>query len=160
MVRLAAEIAEGAVWANAARSHMAESLALFSPAQRASESFFVGNMIPTCIAEDREAAAAVLRKTLRGYVSLPNYQRYWVEAGYVDEMADAKKAAAANDPDGLSRAMSDRWLRDVTLFGSAREVREGFEAWVAAGVKTPILVPSSTSGGQIKAIEEVLAAFH
>jgi hypothetical protein len=26
-------------------------------------------------------------------------------------------------------------------------------------VKTPILVPSSTSGGQIKAIEELLAAF-
>jgi len=47
----------------------------------------------------------------------------------------------------------------VTLFGSAREVREGFEAWLAAGVKTPILVPSSTSGGQIKAIEELLAAF-
>jgi len=28
-----------------------------------------------------------------------------------------------------------------------------------AGVKTPILVPSSTSGGQIKAIEEVMTAF-
>jgi hypothetical protein len=33
------------------------------------------------------------------------------------------------------------------------------EAWYAAGVKTPILVPSSTSGGQMKAIEELLTAF-
>jgi alkanesulfonate monooxygenase SsuD/methylene tetrahydromethanopterin reductase-like flavin-dependent oxidoreductase (luciferase family) len=55
--------------------------------------------------------------------------------------------------------MSDRWLRDVTLFGSVAEVREGLEAWLAAGVKTPILVPSSTSGGQMKALEELLAAF-
>jgi hypothetical protein len=55
--------------------------------------------------------------------------------------------------------MSDRWLSDCTLYGTAAEVREGFEAWVAAGVKTPILVPSSTAGGQIKAIEELLAAF-
>ena len=61
--------------------------------------------------------------------------------------------------ESVLRAMSDRWLGDLTLFGSAREVREGFEAWLAAGVKTPILVPSSTSGGQIKAIEELLAAF-
>lgn len=159
MVRLAAEIADGAVWANAARSHMSASLALFSAEQRTSERFFIGNMIPTCIAEDREAAAAVLRKTLRGYASLPNYQRYWIEAGYEDEMRDAQKAVAANDGDGLLRAMSDRWLRDVTLFGSPGEVREGFESWLAAGVKTPILVPSSASGGQIKAIEELLKTF-
>jgi hypothetical protein len=55
--------------------------------------------------------------------------------------------------------MSDRWLREVTLFGPASEVREGFEAWLDAGVKTPILVPSSTSGGQVKAIEELMRAF-
>jgi hypothetical protein len=36
---------------------------------------------------------------------------------------------------------------------------DGLEAWYAAGVKTPILVPSSTSGGQKKAFEELLAAF-
>ena len=29
----------------------------------------------------------------------------------------------------------------------------------AAGLSTPILVPSSTAGGQLKAFEEVLAAF-
>jgi hypothetical protein len=36
---------------------------------------------------------------------------------------------------------------------------EGLEQWFAAGVKTPILVPSSTSGGQVKAMEELFAAF-
>ena len=38
-----------------------------------------------------------------------------------------------------------RWssLADVTLFGSVAEVREGVEAWHAAGVKTVIVVPSS-----------------
>src|SRR5882757_9308970 len=76
MVRLAAEVGDGAVWANAARSHMAESLSLLSSEQRSGDKFFVGNMIPTCISEDRAAAAAVNRKTLRGYVALPNYQKY------------------------------------------------------------------------------------
>ena len=38
-------------------------------------------------------------------------------------------------------------------------VREGVEAWFAAGVRTPILVPSSAAGGQMKAFEEMFAAF-
>lgn len=159
MVRLAAEIADGVVWANAPRSHMAVSLSHLKAEQRSAESFFVGNMIPTCISEDRSAAAAVMRKTLRSYTALPNYQNYWIEAGYEEEMRAVERAIAANDAEGVMRAMSDRWLRDVTLFGSAAEVREGFEAWLAAGVKTPILVPSSSSGGQMKAIDELLAAF-
>jgi alkanesulfonate monooxygenase SsuD/methylene tetrahydromethanopterin reductase-like flavin-dependent oxidoreductase (luciferase family) len=54
--------------------------------------------------------------------------------------------------------MSDRWLREVTLFGSAAEVREGIEAWYAAGVNTLIVVPSSTKGGQLVAFQEVMEA--
>jgi hypothetical protein len=38
-------------------------------------------------------------------------------------------------------------------------VREGAEAWQAAGVHTPVIVPSSASGGQLKALEEIFAAF-
>lgn len=159
MVRLAAEIASGAVWANAARSYMPTSLGFVKPEQRSSEAFFIGNMIPTCISDDRAAAAAVMRKTLRTYVALPNYQNYWIDAGYEDEMRAIQKAIAADDRSAVTAAMSDRWLSDVTLFGPASAVRAGFEAWLAAGVKTPILVPSSASGGQMKAIEELLKAF-
>ena len=157
MLALAVEIADGAVWANGARSHMGESLSSVSiPADR---DFFVGNMIPTVIDDDKEAAAAVNRKTLTGYVSLPNYRNYWREAGYVEEMDAIEAAIGKGDWAALPGLMSDRWLSDVTLYGSAAEVREGVEAWFDAGVTTPILVPSSTSGGQLKALEELFAAF-
>ena len=66
MLRLSAEIAEGAVWANGSRSRMGHSLGLLPADKRNSDAFFIGNMIPTCIADDREAAAAVMRKTLTG----------------------------------------------------------------------------------------------
>lgn len=158
MVALAAEIADGAVWANASRSHMAASLAGI-PAERRAAGFFVGNMIPTVIDDDREAAAAVNRKTLTGYVALPNYRNYWKAAGYEEEMTAIEQALAAGERDRVPSLMSDRWLSDATLYGSAAEVREGVEAWVDAGVTTPIVVPSSTSGGQLKALEEVFAAF-
>jgi alkanesulfonate monooxygenase SsuD/methylene tetrahydromethanopterin reductase-like flavin-dependent oxidoreductase (luciferase family) len=159
MVALAGEIARGAVWANGARSHMAASLAHLPPAVRSDPDFFVGDMIPACIDDDRAAAAAVLRRTLVTYVKLPNYQRYWIEAGYAEEMEAIRTAIARKEDDRLPALMSDRWLRDVTLFGPAAEVREGVEAWRAAGVKTVILVPSSTRGGQMQAFQELIAAF-
>ena len=55
--------------------------------------------------------------------------------------------------------MSDKWLSDNTLYGTATEVRDGIEAWFDAGVSTPIIVPSSTKGGQLKAIEEFFALY-
>lgn len=174
MVQLSGEIAQGAVWANAARSHMPTSLSYLHTstleARRASQSeatqreadpqaFFIGNMIPTCISDDRQAAAAVMRKTLAGYVALPNYQRYWIEAGYGDEMRAIQQALAAGERQRISELMSDKWLADCTLFGSTAEVRDGLAAWYDAGVTTPILVPSSTAGGQMQALQEVFAAF-
>lgn len=157
MVQLAGEIGDGMVWANAARSHMQASLSHLPDEKRNSPDFFVGNMIPTCISDDKAAAAAVMRRTLTGYAMLPNYSNYWVEAGYGEEMAAVRQAAG--DRDRVASVLTDRWLSDVTLYGSAAEVREGVEAWYDAGVNTPILVPSSAEGGQMKAFEELFAAF-
>jgi len=158
MVALSVEIADGAVWANASRSRMAHSLSLV-PQDRLDDGFYIGNMIPTVIDDDREAGAARNRATLKGYVSLPNYRNYWKDAGYEEEMTGVENALEANDSDGVLAAMSDAWLSDCTLYGSVGEVRDGVEAWFDAGVPSPILVPSSTSGGQVKAFQELFAAF-
>ena len=158
MLALAAEVADGAVWANAARSHMRAQLSEL-PADRLAGGFFVGNMIPTVIDDDREAAAAVNRRTLTGYVALPNYRNYWKAAGYEEEMTAIEQALERGERDAVPSLMSERWLSDCTLYGSVSEVREGLEAWFDAGVTTPIVVPSSASGGQLKALEEIFAAF-
>jgi alkanesulfonate monooxygenase SsuD/methylene tetrahydromethanopterin reductase-like flavin-dependent oxidoreductase (luciferase family) len=159
MVELSAEIAEGCVWANGARSHMEQSLSHLPAGKRNDAAFFIGDMIPTCISDDVAAAAAVMRRTLTGYVMLPNYRNYWIEAGYEDEMRAIEAAQNAGDVAKIPSLMSDRWLRDVTLFGTASQVREGLEAWHAAGVRTPILVPSSAAGNQRKAFDEFFETF-
>ncbi|MEM7411271.1 MAG: LLM class flavin-dependent oxidoreductase [Myxococcota bacterium] len=159
MVALAGEIAEGVVFANASRSHMQASLAALPDAKRNDPNFYVGDMLPTCISDDREAAKARNRKTLVMYVNLPNYRNYWKEAGYVEEMEAIEKAIENGERDRLTELMSDRWLADCTLFGSVNEVREGLEAWFDAGVRTPILVPSSAAGNQLVAFQELFAAF-
>jgi alkanesulfonate monooxygenase SsuD/methylene tetrahydromethanopterin reductase-like flavin-dependent oxidoreductase (luciferase family) len=155
MLQLALEIADGAVWANGSRRYLPEQLR----AAGVPDGFFVGNMVPTVIDDDRAAARAVNRKTLTGYVALPNYRNYWKEAGYVEEMEGIERALAAGDRDAVATCMTDEWLDDCTLSGSATEVRDGVEAWFDAGATMPIVVPSSTSGGQLKAIEEIFAAY-
>jgi alkanesulfonate monooxygenase SsuD/methylene tetrahydromethanopterin reductase-like flavin-dependent oxidoreductase (luciferase family) len=159
MIALSEEIASGMVFANGARSHMKESLSTLSAAARESDDFFIGDMIPTCINDDIEAAKAVNRKTLTSYAMLPNYRNYWKEAGYEEEMTAIEQAVEAKDYAKVPTLLSDKWLADTTLFGTASDVREGIEAWFDAGVKTPILVPSSANGGQMKAFEEMLAIF-
>ncbi|NKC01035.1 MAG: LLM class flavin-dependent oxidoreductase [Pseudomonadales bacterium] len=153
MIRLSEEIGDGMVFANGARSHMGHSLSNVSDAAKSGD-FFIGNMIPTCINDDKEAAAAVNRRTLTSYAFLPNYRNYWKEAGYEEEMTGVEKAIADQDLDRVPECLSDRWLADTTLFGSETEVREGIEAWFDAGIKTPIIVPSAVSGGQMQALQE------
>jgi hypothetical protein len=116
-------------------------------------------MIPTCISDDVEAAKAVNRRTLTRYTMLPNYRNYWKEAGYVEEMSAIEAAIGEGRQTDIPSLMSDKWLADATLFGSAANVRDGSEAWREAGVSTPVIVPSSASGNQFKAVEELFAAF-
>ncbi|MBI3516032.1 MAG: LLM class flavin-dependent oxidoreductase [Proteobacteria bacterium] len=159
MVALAGELADGLVFANGCRSHMTASLAALPPAKRSDPNFLVANMIPTCITDDLEAAKAVHRRTLTHYAMLPNYRNYWKEAGYAEEMAAIERAIAEQRPDDVPSCLSDRWLADVTISGSASRVRDAVDAWRAAGITTPIIVPSSASGNQLKALEELFAAF-
>ena len=57
----------------------------------------------------------------------------------------------------LAREIDNRGYPGSTLFGSAAQVREGIEAWYDAGIKTPIIVPSSVNGGQFQAFDEFFA---
>ena len=159
MVALAGEIADGVVFANGSRSHMAESLAMLPAEKRSDANFFIGNRIRTCICDDLAEAKAVLRRAMSHYMLLPYYRNYWKEAGYLEEMSAIERAIAAGREAEIPKYLTDRWLADVTLFGPAAKVREGLEEWQAAGVRTPVVVPLSADGHQVTALRQVLDAF-
>jgi alkanesulfonate monooxygenase SsuD/methylene tetrahydromethanopterin reductase-like flavin-dependent oxidoreductase (luciferase family) len=159
MVALAGEIADGLVFANGSRSHMAASLSALPPAKRADPNFLVANMIPTVVCDDIAAARAVHRRTLTRYAMLPNYRNYWKEAGYGEEMDAVERAIAERRETDVPNCLSDRWIDDNTLSGPPARLRDGLAAWREAGITTPILVPSSTRGNQLVALEELFEAF-
>lgn len=160
MLNLALEIGQGVIWANASLRHMSSQLSIIPTEQRSD--FFVANMVPTVVSDDRDAARQVHRKTLTGYVSLPNYRNYWRAAGYETEMAAFEEVLATTPKEQLGEkltsTMSDAWLDDCTVSGTASQVRDQLESWTSAGV-VPIAVMSSTSGGQAKAIQELFAVY-
>jgi alkanesulfonate monooxygenase SsuD/methylene tetrahydromethanopterin reductase-like flavin-dependent oxidoreductase (luciferase family) len=159
MVALAAEIADGVVFANASLSHMSRALGNVPAARRNDPNFFIGNRIRTCVCDDEAEAKAVLRRTVTNYALMPYYRNYWKEAGYVDEMTAVENAVAEGRTEDIPKCLPDRWLADCTLFGPPAKIRDGIEAWRAAGIKTPVLVPLSADGSQNTAIRQVFAVF-
>jgi alkanesulfonate monooxygenase SsuD/methylene tetrahydromethanopterin reductase-like flavin-dependent oxidoreductase (luciferase family) len=159
MVALAAEISQGVLFANASLSHIPTSLSVVPPEKRRDPEFLVGNMLPVCITEDEAAALALHRRRLERYVLLPNYRNYWKEAGYGEEMVAIEQALAENRRNDIPRYLTDRWIADNTLYGSATKVRDRLAEWCAAGVNTPVLVPNSVNGNQLTALDEIFAAF-
>jgi len=156
MLGLAAGIADGAVWANASLTGISRQLDEVPSARR--EGFSLANMVPVVIDEDIAAARAINRRTMTGYVILPNYRNYWRTAGWVEEMDAIEGALDRNDREALPGLMSDAWLDDCTISGPPSLVRDRLEQWYATGVE-PVAVMSSTSGGQVKAIGELFDAF-
>jgi probable F420-dependent oxidoreductase len=157
MSALAGEVGDGVMWANAALSHVPYSLAQIPPERRSS--MIISNSAPACVSEDRRAALAAIRRYLLFYLKLPNYQNYFVEAGYEEEVAAVRAAAGRGDDEGAMAAIPERMAADVALFGPPAEVRERAAAWEEAGITYLALDCVSTTGNPIRAAYEIMDAF-
>ncbi len=157
MVGLAGEIADGVIWANAVLSHLPTSLKQVPAEKR--DRFIVANLAPAYVSEDRGEALAAVRIALTNYLSLTNYQRYFIEAGYEEEVERARAAMAADDQAALAAAVSERMAEDIAVFGTPAQVREKIEAFQAAGVNQMCLSTLFHSENQAKAILRVADAF-
>ncbi|MFZ8935838.1 MAG: LLM class flavin-dependent oxidoreductase [Ilumatobacteraceae bacterium] len=160
MMHLASEISNGAIWANASRKSISTQIALLPDSKRSN--MFLANMIPTVISDDVEAARAIHRKTLVGYVTLPNYRNYWRACGYGEQIDAFEKILSESAKESrnteIISAMDNEWLDDCTISGDVDTVRERLYGWSQIGV-LPIAVMSSTSGGQAQAISQLFDAF-
>jgi alkanesulfonate monooxygenase SsuD/methylene tetrahydromethanopterin reductase-like flavin-dependent oxidoreductase (luciferase family) len=160
MLQLAGEVSNGAIWANASRKSISAQVELL-PNSRRTE-MFLANMIPTVIDDNIEAARAIHRKTLVGYVTLPNYRNYWRTCGYGEQIDAFEKILSESAKESrnaeIISAMDNGWLDDCTISGDIDTVRERLYGWSQIGV-LPIAVMSSTSGGQAQAIGQLFDAF-
>ena len=159
MVALGGEVADGIVWANGARSHMRDSLAALPDAAKRREDFFVGYMIPTVISDD---VAGAPRSTA---ARSPSMSRCRTTATTGRRRATSRRWRRSRRRWPRASAIADSVADERCLALGLHPVRPGRErarglaAWYDAGVCTPILVPSSVEGNQMKAFEELFAIF-
>ena len=157
MTALAGELADGVLFANAARSHIPVSLREVPTAKRAN--FRIGNFAPCYVADDRSEALTAVRRALTNYMTLPNYQRYFIEAGYEDAVAHGRAAIEADSQIQLEASISDRMAADICVFGTPAEIRAQVAAFREAGVNQVGLSTLFHTQDQAKAIARVAAVF-
>jgi probable F420-dependent oxidoreductase len=109
------------------------------------------------VTDDKAAARDVVRMGFSGYVATPVYNRFFSWVGHDDVARGVADAFARGDRKGTAAAMTDRFVDDLAIIGSAEECREKLAAFVEAGVTTPVLAPLSASAEQATALLEAFA---
>ena len=74
-------------------------------------------------------------------------------------MSAIERALGENRQEDIPHYMTDRWVADNTLWGTAGQVRDQLAAWYAAGLNTPVLVSNSVNGNQLTALAEIFDTF-
>lgn len=157
MLRLAGEIADGALAANWALSHVPESLKEIPAHKR--DTFIIGNIAPVWVSDDRGEGLAVMRRLLAAYIRIPTYAAYFREAGYHDEVTHVQAALAQDDRAAAEACIPLRMAEDIGIFGAPAEVREKIAAWWAAGVEWLTLSTLYPSRNRPEAIMRVAQIF-
>jgi probable F420-dependent oxidoreductase len=109
------------------------------------------------ITDDVAAARNLVRAAFGGYVATPVYNRFFDWVGYGDVAKGVKEAFAKRDREASAGAMTDDFIDNVTILGSAEECREKLAAFVEAGVTTPILSPLAAGRDAAAAVYAALA---
>ncbi|MEA2330574.1 MAG: phthiodiolone/phenolphthiodiolone dimycocerosates ketoreductase [Thermoleophilaceae bacterium] len=130
----------------------------------------LGNLILSCVSEDRERARMAMRAYLVDYyLHLPAVQDFVESMGF-EEAAEIRKLAPAGDTkadvdtiladDRLGKAaelVSDRLLDELTIVGTPEDCRRQYEEVVSWGTDLPILyafpADSDWAGGYRAMIE-------
>jgi alkanesulfonate monooxygenase SsuD/methylene tetrahydromethanopterin reductase-like flavin-dependent oxidoreductase (luciferase family) len=107
---------------------------------------------------DRDQGADAARKDLFSYAVVDAYAANFERAGYGDSVAEVRERHAAGDRAGAVAAISDEMVDGIDVMGDAGTVRATVEAYVAAGVDVPVLMPLPWGPDRRQVIEDTMLA--
>jgi probable F420-dependent oxidoreductase len=90
---------------------------------------------------DRDRYAEAARRDLFSYAVVDAYAANFARAGYADAVAEVRAKHEARERDAAVAAVSDEWVDGVQIMGDAAHVQRSVQAYVDAGVETPIVFP-------------------
>ncbi|MDH3598481.1 MAG: LLM class flavin-dependent oxidoreductase [Candidatus Tectomicrobia bacterium] len=163
MLRLAGAIADGVLltWVplESVPAVIAEIRTGAAEAGREPQEVDIAMYLRTCVTDDRSPAMEWLRRDITGYAVADVYRRVLRRFGFkaeVDAMQEAWKRGERNQ---AMQYIADPMVDALGLIGSADECRAKVDAFVAAGVDMPIILPFTPEAEAAPAYERTIAAF-
>jgi probable F420-dependent oxidoreductase len=161
MCRLAGAVADGVLFflmtpegVTAALEHVRAGA---EEAGRDPDAIDVFVRLPVAVDEPEELVRFVGRRMLTGYATVPAYNASLARQGFDREAAGIATAWAAGERDRATELFSDEMFGQLFATGDADACRRRVEAYRAAGVKTPVLMPVSVAGSAEERVERVTA---
>jgi probable F420-dependent oxidoreductase len=145
-IALCGEVADGIILTRSTlttASAVREQLATAArQAGRDPDRIEVTTLLPTSVADTREAALAALRPGLAFYAGFfPRYNRMMAEHGFAAEAAAIAEAWKCGDRDAAERAVSDAMIDATSIAGTPEQCRARVEAYRQSGIDLPIISP-------------------
>jgi alkanesulfonate monooxygenase SsuD/methylene tetrahydromethanopterin reductase-like flavin-dependent oxidoreductase (luciferase family) len=154
MLRLAGEVADGVLLNYLPASHVpwcVEQVRRGGPAT-------IYAYVHAGLVERREDGIDAARRDLFSYAVVDAYARSFEQAGFADEVADVRERRSAGDRDGAVAAISDRMVDAIDVMGDADTVKATVDAYVAAGVEVPVLMPLPWGRDRLAVTEATMRA--
>ena len=107
---------------------------------------------------DRDRYAEAARRDLFSYAVVDAYAANFARAGYADSVAEGRAHHGAKERDAAIAAVSDDWVDGVQIMGDAAHVARSVQAYVDAGVDTPIVFPLPWGEDRTAVVEQTLTA--
>jgi alkanesulfonate monooxygenase SsuD/methylene tetrahydromethanopterin reductase-like flavin-dependent oxidoreductase (luciferase family) len=163
MLQLAGELADGVLLNYLPATHVPWAVEQVRKGEAASAD---GNRctiyayVHAGVCERTDEAVTYARRDLFSYAVVDAYAKAFSDAGFGDEVAEIRDRHAARDREGALLAVSDRMVDAIDIVGDAAHVRAATEAYVAAGVDVPVLMPlpwGADRNATLRATMEALA---
>jgi probable F420-dependent oxidoreductase len=163
MLRLAGAIADGVLltWVplDAVKQVVAEIRAGAEAAGRNPEDVDIAMYLRTCVTDDRAAAVQWLRRDITGYAVADVYSRVFRRFGFQAEVTAMQEAWRRGDRALAMAQIADPMVEALGVIGTAEACREKVEAFAAAGVDGPIILPFAPQEDAVSAFRQTIAAF-
>ncbi len=163
MLRLAGEIADGVLltWVplEAVSQVVSEIRAGAEAAGRAPEDVAIAMYLRTCVTDDRAGAIEWLRRDITGYTVADVYSRVFRRFGFQAEVDAMQEAWQRGDRALAMAQIADHMVDALGVIGPADACREKVEAFAAAGVDEPIILPFTPEADALSAYRRTISAF-
>lgn len=163
MLRLAGAIADGVLltWVplQSVSAVLAEIHAGAKAAGRNPQDVDVALYLRTCVTDDREAAIDWLRRDITGYAVADVYSRVLRRFGFAAEVDAMQAAWVQGDREAAKQHIATHMVEALGVIGSAESCQAEVEAFVAAGIDLPIILPFTPDAAPASAYARTIGAF-